>query len=98
MVRRALADTGLLFMGFQMDDWDFRVLFRSIMSQEGRGRRSGYVHVAAQINPEEGRILEPERARRYLERYFHHADISIYWGSTEDFVQEIQHRWAGGAA
>jgi hypothetical protein len=98
VVRRALADTALLFLGFQMDDWDFRVLFRSIMSQEGRGRRRGYAHVAAQIDPEEGRILEPERARRYLESYFQDADISIYWGSTEDFVQEIQKRWAGGAA
>ena len=85
VVRRALADTALLFLGFQMDDWNFRVLFRSIMSQEGRGRRRGYAHVAAQIDPEEGRILEPERARRYLESYFQDADISIYWGSAEDF-------------
>jgi hypothetical protein len=97
VVRRALADTALLFLGFQMDDWNFRVLFRSIMSQEGRGRRRGYAHVAAQIDPEEGRILEPERARRYLERYFQDADISLYWGSAEDFVQELQRRWQGGA-
>jgi hypothetical protein len=97
VVRRALADTALLFLGFQMDDWNFRVLFRSIMSQEGRGRRRGYAHVAAQIDPEEGRILEPERARRYLERYFQDADISIYWGSAEDFVQELHRRWQGGA-
>jgi hypothetical protein len=80
-----------------MDDWNFRVLFRSIMSQEGGRRRSKYTHVAAQIDPEEGRILEPERARRYLERYFQDADISIYWGSAEDFVQELQRRWQGGA-
>src|SRR5262249_6566964 len=98
VVRRALADTALLFLGFQMDDWNFRVLFRSIMSQEGRGRRRGYAHVAAQIDPEEGRILEPERARRYLESYFQDADISIYWGSAEDFVQELQRRWGGGAS
>jgi hypothetical protein len=93
VVRRALADTALLFLGFRMDDWNFRVLFRSIMSQEGRGRRSRYAHVAVQIDPEEGRILEPERARRYLESYFQEADISIYWGSAEDFVRELQSRW-----
>jgi len=97
VVRRALADTALLFLGFRMDDWNFRVLFRSIMSQEGRGRRSRYAHVAVQIDPEEGRILEPERARRYLESYFQGADISIYWGSAEDFVQELQRRWKGSA-
>ena len=63
VVRRARTDSALLFLGFQLDDWDFRVLFRSIMGQEGRTRRKRYAHVAAQINPEEGRILEPERAR-----------------------------------
>ena len=96
VVRRALADTALLFLGFRMDDWDFRVLFRSLMSQEGRGRRSRYAHVAVQIDPEEGRILEPERARRYLESYFQDADISIYWGSAEGFVRELWQRWEGG--
>jgi hypothetical protein len=96
VVRRALADTALLFLGFRMDDWNFRVLFRSIMSQEGRGRRRRYAHVAVQIDPEEGRILEPERARRYLESYFQDADISIYWGSAEDFVRELQQRVEGG--
>ena len=49
--------------------------------------------VAAQITPEEGRIIEPERARRYLEKYFQDAHLSIYWGSAEDFVQELQRHW-----
>jgi hypothetical protein len=93
VVRRALADTALLFVGFRLDDWDFRVLFRSIMGQQGGGRRSRYAHVAVQLDPEEGRILEPERARKYLESYFQGADISIYWGSAEDFLKELQQRW-----
>jgi hypothetical protein len=98
VVRRALADTALLFLGFRMDDWDFRVLFRSLMSQEGRSRRSRYAHVAVQIDPEEGQILKPEGARRYLESYFEDADISIYWGSSEDFIQELGRRWQEGAS
>ena len=88
-LRRALVDAALLFLGFQMDEWAFRVLFRSIMNREGGSRRRDYAHVAAQINPEEGRILEPEGARRYLERYFQDASISIYWGSVEDFTKEL---------
>jgi hypothetical protein len=72
-----------------MEDWNFRVLFRSVMSREGRSRRRDYAHVAAQITPEEGRILEPERARRYLEAYFQDTNISIFWGSVEDFAQEL---------
>ena len=63
------------------------------MSQEGRRRRSRYAHVAVQIDPEEGRILEPERARQYLEEYFQGADINIYWGSTDDFMRELHRQW-----
>ena len=95
VVRRALVDTSLLFLGFQLDEWNFRVLFRSIINQEGRRRRASYTHVAAQIDPEEGRILEPERARYYLESYFKSANISIYWGSPEDFVRELLSRLTG---
>lgn len=94
VVRRSLADTALLFLGFRLDEWDFRVLFRSIMGQQGGGRRSRYAHVAVQLDPEEDRILEPERARKYLESYFQGADISIYWGSAEDFLKELHQRWS----
>lgn len=89
-VKRVLADSALLFLGFQLDDWDFRVLYRSIMSQQGSERRKKLPHIAAQIDPQEGRLIEPERARKYLEEYFSGADISIYWGSAEDFIKDLE--------
>ncbi|MGH8898174.1 MAG: CHAT domain-containing protein [Egibacteraceae bacterium] len=95
-VRRAFTNSALLFLGFRLDEWDFRVLFRSIMSQEGRRRRSRYPHVAAQINPDEGRTMQPDRARRYLESYFSQLDqiqVSIFWGSVEEFVRQLSVRW-----
>lgn len=89
VVRSALTNTALLFLGFQIDDWNFRVLFRSIMQREGRQLRRRYTHVAVQVNPDDDRFLDPASARRYLERYFGDADISIYWGSAEDFAAEL---------
>jgi hypothetical protein len=94
VVRRARADTALMFLGFRMDDWSFRVLFRSIMSQSGGDRRSRYAHVAVQIDPEEGRIIEVDAARRFFETYFRSSDIAIYWGSVEDFLRELADQWA----
>ncbi len=94
-VKRMLTDSALLFLGFQLDDWNFRVLYRSIMSQEGGNRRKNLPHIAAQIDPAEGRLIEPERARKYLENYFGGADISIYWGSSEDFIRDLEKQ--GGA-
>ena len=60
VVRRALADSALLFLGFDLDEWDFRVLFRTVMLRQGGDARRDYAHVAAQIDPESGRIIEPE--------------------------------------
>jgi CHAT domain/SIR2-like domain len=92
VVRSALNNTALLFLGFHLDEWDFRVLFRSLMSQEGRYLQTRFAHVAVQIDPEEGQIVEPEGARRYLSSYFQNASINIYWGSVESFVEELQNR------
>jgi hypothetical protein len=93
VVREALADSALLFLGFQLDDWGFRVVLRTLVSQQGRSRRTRYAHIAGQILPQENEVLEPERASRYLEAYFaDSADISIYWGSAHDFTRELHTR------
>lgn len=94
LVREALADTALLFLGFRLEDWDFRVLFRSIMRQEGGERRRRYANIAGQILPEEGAFLDPERARRYLDDYFDDSEVDIFWGSPGDFVEELARQWA----
>jgi hypothetical protein len=91
VVLDALAFNALLFVGFRIEARGFRVLLRSIMNL--KGRRRDISSVAAQVLPEEGDVHEPERARRYLERYFETAQINIYWGSEEDFIQELERRW-----
>jgi hypothetical protein len=98
VVNKALTDSALLFLGFQLDDWSFRVLFRSLMAKEGRARLARHKHVAVQIHPEEGRALEPERARRYLEKLFSRSvEVSIYWGSADEFLRDLLRHWRGGA-
>lgn len=88
----AFTSNALLFLGFQIDDWNFRVLFRSIMNERRRyGERRDHQSVAVQIDLTEGN-QQPERIHRYLERYFG-ENISIYWGSAEDFLKELWRRW-----
>ena len=93
VVRRRLSDSALMFVGFRLDEWDFRVLYRSVMRSEG-GRRANYTHVAVQVDPEEGATIDAGRAREYLKSYFHSARVSLYWGSTEHFAKELQDAWA----
>lgn len=89
-IRTALVNSAFLFLGFQLDDWAFRVIFRSIMALPGRRLLKKYTHTAVQINPEETHILDAERARKYLQDRFQDAKINIYWGDPDDFAKELQ--------
>jgi hypothetical protein len=97
-----LASSGLLFLGFQVDDWDFRVLYRTIRLHEGMQSRVDdedvdLTRVAVQIDPEEGASLEPHGARHYLTEFFRKTtETSIVWGSTETFVAELARRLGAG--
>jgi len=96
-VGAALNNSSLLFLGFQTEEWDFRVLYRSILAQPGSSRRASYAQVAAQVEPEDGRILEPHGARTYLEAYFGQgASIDIFWGSPQEFLNELMRVWRSG--
>lgn len=91
----ALVDSALLLLGFRLEDWQFRVLFHSLLDQQGNILRGAHPHIAAQIEPEEGRILNTELARDYLEDYYGgpresgNINISLYWGSVEDFISDL---------
>jgi hypothetical protein len=91
-VLQRLANSPLLFLGFRLDDWTLRTFLRLIMvRQEGALRRGLYTHISAQIQPEEDRLLKPERAQKYLEDYFQKGTaINLYWGSTAEFLKELQ--------
>ncbi|GAB4194814.1 MAG: CHAT domain-containing protein [Roseiflexaceae bacterium] len=91
-VLSALADAALMFLGFQKDDWMFRVFFRSMLQRGGSSRREDYAQIAVQVAPDEDRTLEPERAQRYLHEYFNKGAINVYWGSGEDFIRELDAR------
>ncbi|HEY3311315.1 MAG TPA: CHAT domain-containing protein [Anaerolineales bacterium] len=98
IVRQALNDSSLLFLGFETEDWNFRVIYRTILAQPGSQRRSQYAQIAAQVEPEDGRILEPMGARTYLEDYFGKgSNIDVFWGSPQDFLTELMQSYRSGA-
>lgn len=95
-VRQALSDSSLMFLGFQTESWDFRVLYRSILAQPGGSRRSNYAQISAQLEPDDERMIEPQGARRYLEGYFgKSASIDLFWGNAEEFLVELNKVWLG---
>ncbi|HKG26539.1 MAG TPA: CHAT domain-containing protein [Thermomicrobiales bacterium] len=88
VVRNALAGTALLFLGFQMNDRDFRILFRSVLRripQSQNQRRPS--HVGVQVSPEGDQFANPARVREYLISYFGNSDVKLYFYGVDQFVR-----------
>jgi hypothetical protein len=89
-----LSDCALLFLGFKLDDWDFRALFRAFLELEGSNQLRRNPHVAVQVDPDDDRLADPEETRKYLFEYF--GQISqkplVFIGSASDFLRELEQR------
>jgi hypothetical protein len=91
VVSEALTGGSLLFLGFPLHDWKFRILLRMILSKRGHAKLDQYNHVGVQVSPEEHTFADAARAVRYLELYFRKTkNINIYWGTAADFLQDLR--------
>ena len=98
-IKESLAGTSLLFIGYGLADWDFRVLFRGLVTAtEGSLRR---ISVTVQLPPAAGptpQAADPappaaEQMQGYLNEYFGELKMSVYWGTAQEFMAELQQRW-----
>jgi hypothetical protein len=91
-IQRAVAETTLLFIGYSLADWNFRVIHRAlVMNGEGSLRR---MSVTVQIDPDPTRA---EVTRKYLNKYFGAMNVRVYWGTAAEFVTELTLRWREAA-
>ena len=98
-VRRALGLTTLLFIGYSLEDWNFRVLMRHLMKQQKLLRTDQAFSVSIQLPPEDAH-LDPERrkaAMKFLSDYLGLTAIHVHWGTAADFLTELTQRVADGA-
>jgi len=95
-IRTALATTSLLFIGYSLTDWNFRVLFRGLIGS--MGATLGMTSIAVQLEPSAADPSEQGRARaqRYLNQYLEKIQrikVRIYWGDVRKFARELRERW-----
>jgi hypothetical protein len=93
-INQALSDSSLILLGYQLQKWDFRVLFRGLITRKRAERRQ--LSIAIQLAPEaaeEGQADEIKSTQSYLERYFDQANFKIYWGDPQGFVQRLWQQW-----
>jgi len=86
-VQEALAGTSLIFVGYKLADWDFRVLFQGIISStESTISR---ISVTVQLPPTQ------QEMKIYQEKYFGELSkgMRVYWGTARKFAAELRNRW-----
>lgn len=94
-IKTPLCSSSLLFLGFHLQDWEFRILLRCIETLPGSDLLRGKLHAAVQI-PLDGDSEKQRRTQELLQEFFTKTNIrlSIYYGTAEEFVRELQRRWA----
>jgi hypothetical protein len=92
-IQRAFRETSLLFLGYQLYDWDFRVLFRSLASYMKKS--VSQAHVSVQLVPVGDKAPDEQRreAKDYLAQYFDRLNIRVYWGTCREFAAELSKQW-----
>ncbi len=87
-VKMAVSGRSLLLLGYDVYDWDFRVLFRGLIesTRDSRDGRRIPRSVSMQLEPETG---ERQRIKEYLETYFDQARFDVFWGTFDECVSKL---------
>jgi len=85
-IQEALVTTSLLFIGYSLQDWNFRVLFRGFLADQDPTLRQ--ISIAVQLLPSDAPDAAP-----YMRKYFGNMNVRVYWGTANQFAAELRKRW-----
>ena len=88
-IKRALVATSMLFVGYSIADWNFRVLLGSLNNYKSVG--SYRLNVAVMPLPK-GNDAEVKNIEDYLTRYYRELNVVVHWSSARSFLQELRRR------
>lgn len=83
-----LGESSFLFLGYSLNDWEFRVVLQGLVAALNRPKK---VNVGVQL--EEGPGQDSDKVIQYLGDYMGQYNIKIYWGTPQQFVTELHHEW-----
>jgi hypothetical protein len=90
-LRRALGESNLILLGYRLQDWDFRILFRFIL----KFRRDEFSPrgMVIQLRQDDKKVENVEKSLEYLSHYFDRKKFDIEWSNTEGFIQKLWNDW-----
>jgi hypothetical protein len=91
-IQQALTETSVLFIGYGLADWNFRVLLQGLSRYMEKGL--GRTHVAVMLPPMAGDSeAQRTKAQAYLASYYEDIDVRVCWATARDFCSELRERW-----
>lgn len=91
-LKSALSVSSLILLGYRLQDWDFRVLFRGIINAHQNASR-GFSFLI-QLDPDKQYNVENVgEARKYLETYFQPSQFNVAWGESDGFLARLWSEW-----
>ena len=90
-LRNALKESALMLLGYRLQDWDFRTLFRGVLNAgEAPLRRPS---LAIQLDPARQKGIDNEAAARdYLEKYFK-PPFKVAWETALTATTNLTEAW-----
>lgn len=91
-IQKAFMESSVLFIGYGLADWNFRVLLQGLsrFMEKGLGR----THFAVMLPPEVPDSEEQQKkATAYLSSYYENIDVKVCWASATEFCTELRARW-----
>jgi hypothetical protein len=92
-IQEALGTTSLLFVGYSLNDWNFRVLMRSVMRKINKSSKR--MNISVQLPPADESIAPDRRqdAEGFLCDYLGTEQVTVHWGDARSFLGELRQRW-----
>ena len=91
-VNSLLARSTLLFLGYGLEDLDFKIITRGLLANIDM-KRWGALKVAVQLESSQPDAAKEKEVVEYFKRYFSESKIEIYWGTTLQFMTDLSSRW-----
>lgn len=97
-VSLALTGTTLLLLGYQITDWDFRILFRGLVQATGETRNKFTPKsICMQVEPS-GELIKQNEIKTYLDKFFEQSHFNVYWGDMTDCIARVYRLWKGSSS
>lgn len=91
-VQEAFTGNSLIFVGYRLADWSFKVLFRGLVTTMDATLRR--LSVSVQLPPDDVPPEKRQKVQEYLARYFGNiGGVQVFWGTASEFAVELRNRW-----